>query len=215
MRKPVALLVVGFLFSAAVAAHAGPVPAPRIDRGASASWLIPTAKPHIYIWYGIDVEARETLSEATGVAYAIKGRCKIRRDFGSCGGAGYGVRLKKGDFEMAPDASTASVKFKVKGHNYAAAWTADPLGPSTYSLGEFCSDSDGNEGQGAGAGLYRPSSTRGTYANRKMDGKKDPLQGAFDYVSEGPAVSQCDHGLHLRHAQDGGVSATWTFHLER
>jgi hypothetical protein len=209
MRKLVAVLALGVLLMSGLPAQAGPVPTPRVDREAWASWLLPTSKPHVFKWFGFQVETRDSLESASAMVFVVRGRCEIFKRGSSCSGMGSGTSLKEGEFEMAPDASSASLKMTRRGKRYAASWTSEPQDTGFYFLEEMCMSTEGSSGQGAGVGTFRTSSVTGVYAGRTMTRSRAANRGPTNYLQSGAAVTQCEY-MRLTPQSDGTVRATWT-----
>jgi hypothetical protein len=208
MRRSV-VLALGIMLLAGLPAQAGPVPTPRVDREAWASWLVPTSKPHVFKWLGFQVETHDSLESASSMVFVVTGRCEVFKRGSNCMGMGEGTSLKQGEFEMSPDASTASLKMTRHGKRYSGSWTSEAVF-GLYSLEELCMSSDGSSGQGAGAGTIRPSSVTGVYAGRKMTTAKAFGAGPSNYLLQGAAASQCNYGIKLTTMPDGSLRASWS-----
>jgi hypothetical protein len=164
------------------------------ERSFFASWMVPTREKGHFIWLGIDFEQNvERAAAHDGIAVgALRGTCKKRADGGiSCSGRGRGIYPFEGDFEFAPDGSSASVDFKMKGKRYAAELTATDPVPGWYSAYEACfafsSDGAEEEGEGFGGGISHPATAVGVHTDRKVEGRD-----AFSYIDSGVMVSECD-----------------------
>lgn len=159
----------------------------RVDREAMADWLIPTGTPGHFQWYWATAWVKDGAGDVGGSYVAVgKGHCTRKKsknwvstlctsDMGIGAPAG-------GRFSIAPDTSTAELRFKKGGHVHTVHWTARPR-PAFYTLEEGCPD-----GHGAGAGIWRPARATG-----KILGRRLTKSSFWTEFSIGAAASQCSY----------------------
>lgn len=154
--------------------------------------MLPTARHHHFRWYyawvlenqGAGDVPRSFVSVGSGTC--VKERTK---DFVSisCTGRKFG-HGKISNFSMAPDASSADMRFKDRGFMNTVHWTAKRPNPGMYGAEEGCIDAQGNEGHGLGGGFYRPSRASGRIFGQRVNVKK---AGFWTELSVGAMASQC------------------------
>lgn len=168
------------------------------ERQALASWIAPTPKPDRYRWYLIEVDGyREAREDREKLLVAlITGRCKAKQEESfssiSCVGSGKVRVVKAGSFEMDPLLMRARLDMRARSVRYRVEWSeADPV-PGIYGSYEYCFSDDGQnqqEGEGHGAGTFKPSSAEGRAFGRRLEADDD-----FDwsYLSTGAKVTECE-----------------------
>ena len=183
-RSLTAVAVVALLVVPMVAASGGPNV--RIDREAAADWFVPTGKPGHLTWYYAWVEQSDGVGDVPRSYVSVgTGECVRKRTKNSvstsCTGEKY-AHGKISGFSMAPDASSAEMRFRYRGMTHQASWTARRPTPGLYSLQEGCP-----EGEGAGGGIYKTARATGhIFGQRLKNGG-----GFWTALSVGAAASQC------------------------
>ena len=182
------LLVVSFLLIPLV--PAGGDANVRLEREAAADWMMPTGKRNHFRWYyawawdnqGVGDLPPSFVSVGTGTCDRERGK-----DFVMviCMGKKF-AHGKNSDFSMAPDASSAEMRFRKKGVLHHVKWTAKQPTPSLYGSEEGCVDAQGNEGRGVGGGLWRPARATGRLFGHRV--KKSTF---WTELLTGAMASQC------------------------
>lgn len=188
-RTKLSLLVVSFLLIPLV--PAGGEPNVRIEREASADWMVPTGKPHHFRWYYAWVWDSQGAGDVPPSFVSIGGgTCVRKRSKNSvsvtCRGSKY-AHGKISDFSMAPDASSAHLRFRKNGVTHRVDWTAKEPRPGLYGAEEWCYDRQGNEeGRGLGGGISRDARASGRVFGQRV--KKSTL---WTEMATGAMASQC------------------------
>lgn len=187
----------------------------RIDTGAYADWLLPTARAHRFTWYTADAMKFEYLDTGDQmlIAGVAKGTCRVKHGDGftsiSCIGRGYSMDSKP-VFSTDATASTATLDVHERGSLNHIAWSTDSTAGEIYSADEACSGPEGN-GSGTGNGLFREASAIGHIFGRKLAsvGRYDTAD-----IEKGLMITSCEPMLSraqlMKMARGGRISMHWT-----
>lgn len=183
-RSLTAVAVVAFLVVPVLPASGGPNV--RIDREASADWFVPTGRPGHLTWYYAQAEQSDGVGDVPRSYVSVgTGKCVRKRTKNSVSTSCIGEKFAHGKisgFSMAPDASSAEMRFTYRGVTHQASWTAKRPTPGLYSLEEGCP-----EGEGAGGGIYNPARATGRIFGQRLKNGG----GFWTGLSAGATASQC------------------------
>jgi hypothetical protein len=164
----------------------------RLERTAEADWLVPTQERNHFRWYYAWVEEKTGAGDVPGSFVSVgSGDCvrKKTKQYTSttCLGKRFAGERGTSGFTMAPDASSAELSFKHKGITNHVTWSGGKQ-PGPYGAQEWCSDTQGDEGRGFGAGLWRDARATGTIFGSKLTKKTNTF---WSGLSTGAMASQC------------------------
>ena len=195
MRK-IVVTALALVALANLAAPATGEPHVRREESAYSTWLLRAGEPGHFKWYGA-YAARDTVVVGPGGLERLmshggffRGDCTKRKTRGGtfleCRSRDtVEINVRK-EFEMSPTADSATMRTRAKGQTFQVEWTGDPL-PGTYHSFEACWASEGNEGEGQGGGIWRPSDSVARFFGRRFaSGTSD-----FAALTTGGMVSDC------------------------
>ena len=166
----------------------------RLERTAEADWMVPTRERNHFRWYYAWVEDKTGAGDVPGSFVSVgSGECdrkKTKRYISIiCWGKRFAGARGTSGFTMAPDASSAELHFKHKGDTQHVSWR-DGKPPGLYQAEEGCSDTQGNEGRGLGAGIWRDARATGKIFGARLTKKTN---GFWSGLSTGAMASQCSY----------------------
>jgi hypothetical protein len=219
MRRALGALLISFILL--------PVAAPevaagnyrlRLDRRASARWLLPTSESGHYRILAIEIwGATYAPSSAERLILAVlRGRCEVEDLDGGgwrmgCFGRGAIKRIPSASFSMDPLLRFAHLDARLGGRRYRATWDAaeDDILPGIFHYSERCISKE-EEGRGQGGGMFRETSAQGRVSGRRYE---TDIRYEDAVLSSGVVVTECDvpwTASQIRRAARGEtVTAEW------
>ena len=197
MRK-VLIALVALVTTLGLVAPASSEPNLRREESAYADWMVPTEEKNHFTWYGAYVWRNTAVAGAEGwfsFAGFIKGRCirKVRPNSTStsCRSTGAVMANPQRDFDMSIAADGATLRAREDGRSYKVRWAAADPHPALYGSQEYCWDTEGNEGRGAGGGIWREAHASGTMFGQRFRPSSELTGRGWAGLSTGVMVSEC------------------------